>query len=260
MIVDSHCHLDFDPLNRELDEIIKRANNAGVKYFLTICTNDQSFKNLLKIVNNYKNIFGTYGIHPHEAKEYTNLTIEKIKKNVLNNKKIIGIGETGLDFYYNHSDEISQKKTFLKHINAAQETSATLIVHSRSAEKDTFDILNSEFKNKNLKILMLCFTGSKSFAHKLLDIGCYFSASGIVTFKNSNDLNNVFKSIPSNKILIETDSPYLTPHPNRGKTNEPSNIIYTLKHLSKLKNDTEENVALITTNNFFKLFNMNSSI
>ncbi len=256
MIIDSHCHLDFDPLNKNLDQVLDRANDAGVKCFLTICTEDSSFKKILDILKKYKNVYGTYGIHPHEAKLYKSLNVEKIKKNLLKDKKLIGIGETGLDFYYNHSDMDSQKNSFLKHIHASQETSSTLIVHSRSAEKETLDILSSEIKNKNFKVLMHCFTGSKEFAHKLLDIGCYFSASGIITFKNSQTLNEVFKSIPKNKILIETDSPYLSPEPNRGKVNEPSYILHTLKHISKIKNETEDNIALITSNNFFKLFNI----
>ncbi len=256
MIVDSHCHLDYDPLNKNLDEILERASKAGVKFFLTICTEDKSFVRILKILEKYKNVFGTYGIHPHEASSYKTLKVEKIIENLSKNKKLIGIGETGLDFYYNHSDKHSQIDSFLKHIHASQKTSSTLIVHSRSAENETFDILNKEIKNKHFKILMHCFTGSKEFAHKLMDIGCYFSASGIVTFKKSQQLSNVFTSIPKDKILLETDSPYLTPEPNRGKVNEPSQIIYTLKHISKIKNETEENMSLTTTNNFSKLFNI----
>ena len=259
MIVDSHCHLDFDPLNKNLDKVLSRAHDVGVKCFLTICTEDLSFKKILNILKKYQNVYGTYGIHPHEAKLYKNLTIEKIKENLSRNKKIIGIGETGLDFYYNHSDEESQKDSFLKHIRATQESSSTLIVHSRAAEEETFDILQNEIKNKSFKVLMHCFTGSKEFAHKLLDIGCYFSASGIITFKKSQELNEVFKSIPNNKILLETDSPYLSPEPNRGKVNEPSHIIHTLKHISKIKSETEENIALMTTSNFFKLFSLNIS-
>ena len=185
------------------------------------------------------------------------MTIDNIKENLLKNNKIIGIGETGLDFYYNHSDNELQKKCFLKHIHASQETSKTLIVHSRSAEDDMLDILSSEVKNKNFKILMHCFTGNKKFAHKLLDIGCYFSASGIITFKKANELTETFQSIPNNKILIETDSPYLSPEPLRGKINEPSHIIHTLKYISKIKKETEKSVASFTAHNFSKLFNLN---
>ncbi len=260
MLIDSHCHLDFDPLNKNLKEVIKRAESAGVKYFLTICTDDNSFKKIISILRKYKNVFGTYGIHPHEAKNYKHLTLSKIKNNLSRNKNIIGIGETGLDFFYEHSDKNSQIDLFIKHINVAQETGLTLIVHSRSAEKETFEILNREIKKKNFKILMHCFTGSKEFSQKLLNIGCYFSASGIVTFKKSNEINEVFKFLPNNKILIETDSPYLSPVPYRGKTNEPSFIIHTLKQLALIKNQDENVIANSTTDNFFRLFNLKINI
>jgi len=256
MIIDSHCHLDYEPLNQNLDKILDRASNSGVKLLLTICTQDESFKKILNIIRKYKIVYGTYGIHPHEAKLYESLKVEKIIQNLSLDKKLIGIGETGLDFYYNHSDKKSQQDSFLKHIKAAQETSSTLIVHSRSAENETFDILNKEIKKKHFKILMHCFTGSKEFAKKLMNLDCYFSASGIVTFKKSKELNEVFMFIPKSKILLETDSPYLSPEPNRGKVNEPSQIIYTLKHISKIKKESEENMARMTSNNFSKLFNV----
>ncbi len=257
MIIDSHCHLDYQPLFNNLDEVIKRANKNGVKYFLTISTTNQSFKNILSIIEKYKNVFGSYGIHPHEAKNHVNLQVSKIIQNLSLDKNIIGIGETGLDFYYNHSDKQTQKKCFIKHIQASQETSKTLIVHSRSADLEMFDILSNEIKNKKFNILMHCFTGSKTFAHKLLDLDCYFSASGIITFKKNNDLSDTFKSIPNDKILIETDSPYLSPEPLRGKSNEPSHLIHTLKYISNLKNESEKVFSQITSNNFKKLFNIN---
>ena len=257
MIIDSHCHLDYEPLNSNLDEVIKRAESVGVQYFLTICTKDESFDKILRIIKNYKNVYGTYGIHPHESKKYNNLSKDIIIKNLSRSDKIIGVGESGLDFYYNHSDKKIQQECFIKHIRACQETSKTLIVHSRSAENETYDILSSEIKNKSFKILMHCFTGSKNFAHKLLDLNCYFSASGIITFKKTKGLSETFLSIPNDKILIETDSPYLSPEPLRGKSNEPSNIIYTLKFLSKLKNLSEDKIKSYTSQNFFKLFNLN---
>ena len=257
MIIDSHCHLDYEPLNSNLEKVLIRASGVGVKYFLTICTKEESFEKILVILKKYKNIFGTYGIHPHETKSYDSLTIEGIKKKVLSDKKIIGIGETGLDFYYNHSDKISQKKCFIKHINACHETNKTLIVHTRAAEKETLDILSNENKDKKLKILMHCFTGSKSFANKLIDLNCYFSASGIITFKKSSDIAETFKFIPNDKILVETDSPYLSPEPLRGKTNEPSHIVHTVKYMSKLKNVSEDEIKTITTDNFKKLFDIN---
>ena len=255
MIIDSHCHLDFDVLNNNLDKVVLNAQNAGVKYILTICTNNKSFTKILDILQKYKNIYGTYGIHPHETQNYSNLLLSEIMENLSKNKKIIGVGESGLDFYYKNSELNFQKELFIKHINASQNSSKPLIVHSREAENETFDILSNEIKNKDFKILMHCFTGSKAFAHKLLDIGCYFSASGIITFKKNNDLIETFKSIPNDRILVETDSPYLSPEPLRGKTNEPSNIIHTVKFLSKIKNESESIVSDFTSKNFFRLFN-----
>ena len=256
MIIDSHCHLTYEPMSSSLDETIKRANIDGVKYLLTISTEDKGFKNILNIVENYSSVYGTYGIHPHEAKKHKTIKSSYIVEKVKKNKKIIGIGESGLDFYYNHSDVITQKKCFLQHIFASQQTNKPLIVHSRNAENEIYDILSSEFKNQSFKILMHCFTGSKKFAYKLLDIGCFFSASGVITFKKNKDLVNTFKVIPNERILVETDSPYLSPEPLRGKINEPKNIIYTVKYLSKIKNETVENISSITTRNFINLFDI----
>ena len=257
MIIDSHCHLDNEKLQARIQEIINSADNLNVKYMLTICTDNDSFEKIIKILNTYKNVYGTYGIHPHETNKYKDLTVEIIKDKVLQHKRIIGIGESGLDFFYNHSDKNSQKSVFLKHIQSCQETSKPLIVHSRNAEKETLEILVSEKKNKDFNILMHCFTGSKDFAHSLLDIDCFFSASGVITFKKSEELANTFKSIPNNKILVETDSPYLSPEPLRGKINEPCNIIHTIKFISVLKNTTKDDVENFTTNNFRKLFKIN---
>ena len=254
MIIDSHCHLTYEPMSSTLDETIKRANNDGIKYMLTISTEDKSFKNILNIVDNYHSVYGTYGIHPHEAKKHkeikSNNIIEKIKKN----KKIIGIGETGLDFYYNHSEKKDQISSFHEHIEASQIISLPLIVHTRSAEFDTLNILKKATEKKNLKILIHCFTGTREFAFKLLDIGAYISASGVVTFKKSNELAQTFKEIPLNRILVETDSPYLAPEPLRGKPNEPSYITHTVKFLSNLKKISYEKFSETTTQNFFDLF------
>ena len=169
-------------------------------------------------------------------------------------EKIIGIGETGLDFYYNHSEKKDQTNTFEEHIYAAQEKNLPIVVHTRSAEKETLEILEKHSKKKNIKILIHCFTGTKEFAFKLLDLGCYISASGVVTFKKSQDLANTFKDIPNSRILVETDAPYLSPVPLRGKSNEPGHIVHTVRFLSNLKNLTFDEFSRITTNNFFNLF------
>ena len=256
MIVDSHCHLDYAELYDQLNEVVKRAVLSQVNYLLTICTTPESFKRILLILKKYKNIYGTYGIHPHETQKYKNIDssiISKVKKKY---KKIIGVGETGLDFFYNHSDKEVQKKSFIEHIKAASELNVPIIVHSRNAETDTYEILKSEKKNSNLKILMHCFTGSKDFAKKLLDINCYISVSGIITFKNSTELSKTISSIPIENLLVETDSPYLAPNPYRGKTNEPSFILHTIEKLSQIKQVTKESIMFNTTTNFKKLFNL----
>ena len=214
-MIDSHCHLDHEPLLTNLDDILKRSKDCGIEKLLTICTTFKSFEIIKKIVLRDEIIYGTYGIHPHEAKNdkiTSDLIINEIKKN----KKIIGVGETGLDFYYNHSDKSDQITSFKHHIEASIDLNIPLIVHSRNAEEETYNVLN-QFKNSNLKILMHCFTGSKEFAQKLMSLNAYFSASGIITFKNSEKLQETFNFIPLEKLLIETDSPYLAPVPNRGK-------------------------------------------
>ena len=254
MIVDSHCHLTYEPMSLSLDETIKRANFDGVKYLLTISTDNKSFVKILEIIKKYNCVYGTYGIHPHEAKNYQKINSHSIIENIKKSKKLIGIGETGLDFYYNYSEKKIQIYSFLEHIDAAQKTNLPLIVHTRSAEEDTIDILKKATQKRDLKILIHCFTGTKKFAFKLLDLGAFISASGVVTFKKSKELAETFKEIPTNRILVETDSPYLAPEPLRGKSNEPSYIIHTVKFLSNLKNVPFENFSQLTTSNFFNLF------
>ena len=254
MIIDSHCHLTYEPMSKSLKDTINRANKDGVKYLLTISTEDKSYNNILKIVEDYKCVYGTYGIHPHEAKNHLNLKSKDIISRINKNKKIIGIGETGLDFYYNHSEKNEQINSFKEHIYASQTTQLPLIVHTRSAEDETLKILKDAMKEKNFKILIHCFTGSKKFAFDLIDLGAFISASGVVTFKKSKVLAETFKEIPENRILVETDAPYLAPEPLRGKPNEPSYIIHTVEFLSKLKNISFASFAEKTTKNFFNLF------
>jgi TatD DNase family protein len=254
MIVDSHCHLDYPNLYDQLDQVIKRAEKNDIKYLLTICTTLESYKKIEHIVNKYKNIYGTFGIHPHETKNFPNIDFKYILRKTKKNKKIIGIGETGLDYHYNFSDKDIQKKSFIEHIRSASELNIPIIVHSREAEDDTYEILRSETKNLNLKILIHCFTGSKTFAKKLIDLNAYISVSGIITFKNSNSLSDVISSIPIENLLVETDSPYLAPVPFRGKPNEPSYIVHTLEKLSEIKKISKKEAMERTSGNFFKIF------
>ena len=251
-MIDSHCHLDHEPLISDLENVIKRSKDIGIEKLLTISTSLASFERIKKIINKDEIIYGTIGIHPHETNNNF-ITSDTIVKNLNENRKIIGIGETGLDFFYNNSDKNEQIKSFKEHIEASIKTNVPLIIHSRNAEDETFKILN-EYKDKNLKILMHCFTGSLQFAKKLIKLNSFFSASGIITFNNALELQETFKFLPSNKILIETDSPFLAPVPKRGKKNEPSFIDYTAKKLAEIKNISKSEIVKITTNNFNNLF------
>ena len=256
MITDSHCHLDYSILYNELEGVVNRAIKNDVKILLSICTTLESFKKIKLIVNRYNNIYGTFGIHPHEAKNFENINSDLIINYKNEDKKIIGIGETGLDYYYNYSDKLTQKKIFIEHIKAAAKLDIPIIVHSRNAEHDTYDILKNNMKDKKLKVIIHCFTGSKDFAQKLIKIGCYISVSGIITFKNSYELIDAVSCIPINKLLVETDSPYLAPIPQRGKNNEPSFITHTIEKLSIIKNVDKKIVIENTTNNFKELFKL----
>jgi TatD DNase family protein len=207
-MIDSHCHLDHEPLLGDLSNVIKRSKEVGIKKLLTISTSYESFDRIKNIIQKDEMIYGTIGIHPHETTK-NKITSDIIVKNITENEKIIGIGETGLDFYYNNSDKNDQINSFKEHIEASIKTDSPLIIHSRDAEVETFEIL-SEYKNQNLKILMHCFTGSKDFAKKLLTLNAFFSASGIITFKNSLELQETFKFLPLDRILIETDSPFFS--------------------------------------------------
>ena len=253
-MIDSHCHLDHETLFENLDEVINRSKVVGIKKLLTICTTIESFNRIKKLVKRDEIIFGTFGIHPHET-EANIINKDIIIKNINENKKIIGIGETGLDFFYNHSNKNSQINSFKEHIEASIVLKKPIIIHSRNAEDETFEILNS-YKKDDLRILMHCFTGSFEFSKKLLSLGAFFSASGIITFKNSTELQNTFKTIPLDRLLIETDSPFLAPIPMRGKKNEPSFIKYTAEKLSLITNQPVDQIVKLTTINFNNLFNL----
>ena len=252
-MIDSHCHLDHETLFDNLDDVLQRSKDVGIEKLLTICTTLDSFIKIKELVKKDDIIYVTYGIHPHETKK-DKVTAKLIIDEINKNKKIIGIGETGLDFYYNHSDKIDQITSLEEHIIASIELKIPLIIHSRNAENETLEIFN-KYKKHNLKILMHCFTGSRKFAENLLNLNAYFSASGIITFKNSIDLQETFKFIPLDKILIETDSPYLAPVPSRGKKNEPSFVKFTAEKLADIRGISNPELIKATTFNFNKLFN-----
>ena len=252
MIIDSHCHLNMPEFANDIEEVVKNAKESDLEGMLTICTKLEELEEIKNLSNKFK-LWYSGGIHPCNIKKNSRVNLEVIK-NHANNSNFIGIGETGLDFYYNHSEKKDQIDSFLEHIDASKRLNLPLIVHTRSAERETLEILKKTSVNNDLKILIHCFTGTKEFAFKLLDLGAYISASGVVTFKKSKNLADTFKEIPMDKILVETDAPYLSPEPLRGKSNEPSHITHTVRFLSNLKNITYEDFSNATTKNFFKLF------
>ena len=254
-MIDSHCHLDHEPLSTNLKEVISRSKAIGINKLLTICTTINSYENILKIVEIDPIIYGTFGIHPHET-DNDKVSKNEIVKKIKLNKKIIGVGETGLDFHYNNSDKESQLMSFKKHIEASIELNIPLIIHSRNAESETYNVLH-EFKKDNLKILMHCFTGSSDFSKKMLSLGAYISLSGIITFNKSKELQKTASSIPIDRLLIETDSPYLAPIPKRGSANEPSFIKYIAMKLAEIKQISYDDLLVHTSNNFNKLFSLN---
>lgn len=256
MIIDSHCHLSYKNNVSKLDELLNRAEKVGVKKFLNIATQFNEFNKIISISDEYEMIYFTLGIHPHESNQTNDEVISYIRDNS-SNQKLLGIGETGLDYYYNYSDRASQIKSLEAHIELAQEIEKPLIIHMRDAEDDMKSIFTKKMKQKKFSGVIHCFTGSLEFAQEVIEMGFFISASGIITFKNSNLLRDVFKKIPLSNLLVETDTPYLAPSPKRGKENEPSFIVHTIKKLSDIHNLVYSDVCKITSQNFYKLFNLN---
>ena len=253
MIIDSHCHLLHKNNEKSLDEIILNAKKNGVEKFLNISTCEDEFMPILKISDNNKNVFSTLGIHPHEANNMTSEIKNTITK-LSSNKKVIGIGETGLDFYYENSNKENQIKSFIMHIEISQELGLPLVIHMRSAESETIDIIKTYIKKRNFLVSYIVLRDPQNSCKTLLPYNFLFSISGIVTFKNSTELRETIKMIPINKILVETDSPYLAPVPVRGRANEPAYITHTVEYVSKMFNLDYSDFSAITSNNFFNLF------
>jgi TatD DNase family protein len=251
MLIDSHCHLDMLEEKESLDEVINRAYLSNVKFMQTICTRLDRFPAIIKIAEKYDNVFASVGIHPNEVAE---ITPSKALIELAKHPKVIGFGETGLDYYYNKSKKDVQIASLIEHIIAAQQAKLPIIIHTRDADQDTIEILSKEMSNYPYTGLIHCFTSSKYLATKMLDIGIYISVSGIITFKNADSLREIVKFVPLDKLLIETDSPYLSPVPLRGKQNEPAFVKYVASEIACIKEISEEEVANITSENFFQLF------
>ncbi len=253
MIVDSHCHLDFKELQENFAEIMLAAKKNNISHMQTICTKISEFDKIYQIAKENKNISCSVGVHPNNVEEEGVIKAEKIIE-LAKLDKVIGIGETGLDYYYENSARDLQKQSFLEHIKASQTLNLPIIIHTRNAEDDTITILEKTLKEKKYPALIHCFTANYDFAKKVLDLGLYISISGIVTFKNATDIQESVKKIPLNRLLVETDSPFLAPMPKRGKSNQPAYTKYTLEFLSDLLNVPFDELAKITTDNFFQLF------
>jgi len=251
MIIDSHCHLDYDPLVNNIDQVLLNAKNNNISKLLTIGTSLESSKKVLEIVEKYENIYGAIGMHPNSTTnnlDDLNQLINIKKKS----KKIIAFGETGLDYFYKRSEKKDQLYSFEKHIEFAIAERVPVIIHTRDADKDTISIVKKYFGKA--KFLVHCFTGNLDFAKNLLDLECLISFSGIITFKKSTDLRNVVKYVPMEKMLIETDSPYLSPDPLRGKSNEPANVKIVAENIAIIKGISLDEVANLTTKNFKNFF------
>lgn len=254
-IVDSHCHLDLiEKKDITLDEILKNCADNNVKILQTICTRITDIDKILSYTKNHNFIYSSVGIHPCNVSEQPQVKAEEIVKLCQEQAKIIGIGETGLDYYHDTSAIELQKTSFQQHILASQQTDIPLIIHSRNADKDMADILKNEQKNQSFPALLHCFSSSKELAKTALDLGIYISISGIVTFKNAQTLQEIVKYVPLEYLLVETDSPYLAPTPYRGKTNQPAFTKYVVDHIAQIKGISSEEVTTKTTENFFKIF------
>lgn len=254
-IVDSHCHLDLiEKQGLKLDEVIQNSQQHRVRILQTICTKITEIDHLLSYTKQYDFMYASLGNHPCNVAEQPKITAEEIIKICEKHPKIIGIGETGLDYYHDKSAIDLQKVSFIEHIKASQQNDLPIIVHSRDADLDMMDILTSEQRNSKFPALLHCFSSSKELAKKALDLGIYISISGIVTFKNATQLQEIVKFLPLESLLVETDSPYLAPTPYRGKTNQPAFTKYVVDFIAELKGLSSEEVAHQTTENFFKIF------
>lgn len=252
-IVDSHCHLDDERFAEDgVEAVIERAKGAGVKYIQTIGTTKADFEIIQPMAEKFENLFCSYGIHPHHV-ETDQVTLEEVLENAQRNK-VIAIGETGLDYFYDNAPRELQKESFRIHLEAARQLDLPVIIHTREAEKDTMEILDEALAKGPLKLLFHCFTASTELADYAIEKGIYLSASGIITFKKTEELQASFKKAPLDKVLVETDAPYLAPVPHRGKRNEPAFTRNVLEKLAEIKGITPAEVAVATTDNFFNLF------
>ena len=252
MLVDSHCHLDFPDFEGEVDTLVERAQEAGVGCMVTICTRPRQAEAVVALAERHENVFCAVGLHPHHVAA-EGIPEEDDLVAVARHPKVVGIGETGLDYHYDRSPRDLQQKSFRRHIRAAARAGAPFIVHSRNADADTASILEEEAAGR-VPGVMHCFSSGRELADRALDLGLYISLSGIVTFRNSASLREIAADVPMDRLLVETDAPFLAPVPMRGKRNEPAYVVHTAAIAAKLKGVSEEAFAAASTENFFRLF------
>jgi TatD DNase family protein len=253
-LVDSHCHLNYEGLADRQEEVLAAARARGVQGFLNISTRQKEWGEVVGAAERHPDVWASIGVHPHEADAHPDLGAAALVEAAAH-PRVIAIGECGLDYYYDKSDRAAQRERFGAHIEAARQTGLPLVVHTRDAEDDTAEILTREVGKGGVSGVLHCFTGSAELARTALDLGFYISISGIVTFKNAKDLQEVAKTIPQDRLLVETDSPFLAPVPHRGQTCEPAFVADTAAFLSDLRDEPLDELAAATTSNFFRLFN-----
>lgn len=253
MLVDSHCHLNYKGLAEQQDDVLERARSRGVTAMLNISTRENEWDEVLAAAEKNLDVWASVGIHPHDADNHPDVDTAKLVERAAH-PRVIGIGETGLDYYYDKSDRVRQQDSFRRHIHASQQTGLPIIVHTRDAEADTLALLGEEMGRAIFPGVIHCFTASDDFARQALDLGLYISISGIVTFKNAADLQATAKWLPQDRLLVETDSPFLAPVPHRGKTGEPAFVADTLTYLADLRGEDKEALAAATSANFYRLF------
>ncbi|WP_395611606.1 TatD family hydrolase [Allosphingosinicella sp.] len=253
MFVDSHCHLNYKGLVEDQQGVLERARAAGVSKMLNISTRAAEWDAVIAVAERESDVMASVGIHPHEADVHPDVETATLVEKAAH-PKVIGIGESGLDYYYDHSDRARQRDSFRNHVAAARETQLPLIVHTRDAEDDTWEILSDEMGRGAYPALIHCFTASQDFAEKVLSLGLYISISGIVTFRNAKALQEAAKAVPLDRLLIETDSPFLAPVPHRGRPCEPAFVADTARFLAELRGEPVETLAEATSANFYRLF------
>jgi TatD DNase family protein len=253
MFADSHCHLNYKGLEEQQHDVLTRARARGVHAMLNIATRESEWDAVLATAEREPDVWATVGIHPHEADQHPDIGTSRLVERA-QHPRVVGIGESGLDYFYDHSDRDRQRASFRAHIAAARETQLPIVVHTRDAEKDTAEILREEMGKGVYPAVIHCFTASGAFADIALELGCYISISGIVTFKNAKDLQETATRLPLDRLLIETDAPFLAPVPNRGKTGEPAFVADTAAFLAQLRREPLEALAAATAQNFHALF------